>query len=259
MATLSTWDVFNRNMQSGLTEGQFMAAQYTMVAAGPPNLGFLTDEDLTNDEDIIGSSGDNLVFPMGVTQRLGFNQQRQHARVNEIGSERSYWISGRTVGQISLGRIVYHGPNLLRVLYAYYQSKSSDSRYAFPHLMGDSRTIENANSQRNPHSIQISPGYKNMFLNLASDLFLQTIGLLIYFKDSNDETVYAQYAENCVIPQHNIGVDAGGTVIQEGATVQFERMIPVHLSDAIEITDIDSSGRISRPGTYLDARTGRNF
>jgi len=260
MAKLHEWDFFNRNVQSGLTEGQYLAAQFTLIAAGPPNLAFLSDANTNNDEDIIGEAQDNIVFPIGVTQRFGIQQTRQHARVWEIGSERSYWISGRTVGQMNLGRMVYHGPSLLRVLYAYYRSTAADSRYDFPDLLGNGTTVQEANANRNPHSIHISPGYRNIFLNLASDLFSQTVGLLIYFKDSNNESVYATYAENCVVPSHNLGLDAGGTVIQENVTLQFERLIPVYMSNSIAVADIDSSHKIMRPaGVYTEVSTGRNY
>lgn len=260
MAKLNEWDFFNRNVQSGLTEGQFLAAQFTLIAAGPPNLAFLSDINSNNDADIIGSAQDNIVFPMGITQAFQITQTRQHARVWEIGSERSYWISGRTVGQIALGRLVYHGPNLLRSLYAYYRTDATESRYPFDDLLGNGTSIQEANENRNPHSIQISPGYRNIFLNLASDLFAQTIGLLVYFKDSNNESVYATYAENCVIPNHGLRMDAGGTVMQENATLQFERLVPVYMSNSLAVADIDSSHKIMRPGgAFTEVSTGRNY
>lgn len=259
MAKLEEWDFFNRNVQSGLTEGQFMAAQYTMIAAGPPNLAYLSDTNPSNDDAGVGENGSAVVFPMGCSQRFGINQTRQHARVWEIGSERSYWISGRAVGQITLGRIVYHGPNLLRSLYAYYSTTPDpETLYPFPSLMGDSPEIEEANKNRNPHKISISPGHKNIFLNLASDLFAQTIGLLIYFKDSNDESVYACYAENCVIPTHSLGLDAGGTVMQENVQMQFERLQPVHLTNVLSLVDITYSGSMSGIPNRRDVSTGRN-
>jgi len=37
----------------------------------------------------------------------------------------------------------------------------------------------------------------------------------------------AAYYESCYVPNHNIGTDAMGTVIQESAGVQFERLVPI--------------------------------
>lgn len=263
MARLNEWDFFNRHVQSGLVEGQFMAAQYTLVAAGPPNLAFLASSSMTGAEMPTGTGKGAIVFPLGITQRFGIAQTRQHARVWEIGSERSYWVSGRTVGQITLGRVMYHGPNLLRALMAYYKSSTATREdLTFPHLMGSNNLIDLANTHRNPHSIQISPGDKNIFLNLASDLFGQTMGLMLYFKDSNNEAVYATYAENCVIPSHSLSMDAGGTVMQENVQLQFERLVPVKLVKSVHTIDIDSSHRIytaDGPEKGADGWTSNNF
>jgi len=260
MAKLHEWDFFNRHVQSGLVEGQFMAAQYTLVAAGPPNLAFLASEKLIGGDLVSGRSGGALVFPLGITQRFGISQTRQHARVWELGSERSYWVSGRTVGQITLGRVMYHGPNLLRALMAYYASTEAPREdQKFPHLMGDSSLIDASNEHRNPHAIRISPGDKNIFLNLASDLFAQTTGLMLYFKDSNDEAVYATYAENCVIPSHSLSMDAGGTVMQENVQLQFERLVPVKLLNTVDVIDIDSSHMITTSDGPTDGWTSNNF
>ena len=260
MARLSEWDFFNRHVQSGLVEGQFMAAQYTLVAAGPPNLAFLASKTVSGVELPTGSGGGALVFPLGITQRFGISQTRQHARVWELGSERSYWVSGRTVGQITLGRVMYHGPNLLRALMAYYRSKSATREdLKFPHLMGANSIIDEANNHRNPHDIKISPGDKNIFLNLASDLFGQTMGLMLYFKDSNNEAVYATYAENCVIPSHSLSMDAGGTVMQENVQLQFERLVPVKLLNVVATIDLDSSHMITTGAGQTDGWTSNNF
>jgi hypothetical protein len=255
MAQLSEWDSFNRHIQSGLSDGQFMSSQYTLLAAGPPTLAFLTSALTVSGEG--SNEGSAIVFPLGITQRFGLAHTRQHARVWEIGSERCYWITGRTVGQISLGRILYHGPSLLRALFAYYAA-SVEGDPMPPLIHGP--FVDLANQNRNPRNeIRISPGYENMFLNLASDLFNQTIGLLMYFRDSNDESVFAGYAESCVLPNHSLGFDAGGVVIQENAQIQFERLVPVKLSGVVPLIDIDKSGVVSTAAGTFAAETGQNF
>ena len=47
-------------------------------------------------------------------------------------------------------------------------------------------------------------------------------------KDSNEDTLGAGYFESCYIPNHSISTDAMGTLIQEQAGVQFERLVPVN-------------------------------
>ena len=101
---------------------------------------------------------------------------RQFSRIFEIGSERSYFIGGRTVGQLGLSRVYYHGASLLRVLYAYYKDDQGavTIQPMWPNSVADSFA--------NIHDVIIPPGYENIYLNLASDLFAQPVGLLMYIR-----------------------------------------------------------------------------
>ena len=166
-------------------------------------------------------SGDQIAYPVGVVQSFQLGNSMQLNRFFEIGSERSYFIPGRVVGSLSLSRIMYHGPSLLRVLWAYYQDLVPPTLVdpVFPNV--------GAATVANPHDVIIPPGYENIFLNLASDLFKQPIGLLVMLKDSNEDTLAAMYFESCYVPQHSLSTDAMGTVLQEGVGIQFERMIPI--------------------------------
>ncbi len=221
MAKLSEWKPYERYVQGGLVDGQFLSAAFTMIAAGPPrlaNIGGAAGAAATLSTD---GAGKDWALPIGVVQNVGLSHNRNFARFWEMGSERSYFISGRTTGQLQLSRIMYHGPSLLRMLYAYYQDLVPPTIVPFVFENPGAATIAN------PHDVKIPPGYENIFLNLASDLFSQPIGLLMYFRDSNEDTVGAIYMEGSYVPSHQIATDAGGTVIQESAAIQFERAVPV--------------------------------
>ena len=229
MAKLSEWQPYNRYVQGGMVDGQFMSAAFTLLAAGPPrlaNVGGATGVAAA----LSAGAGQDFAMPIGVVQNINLSHNRSFARFWEIGSERSYFISGRTVGQVSLSRVMYHGPSLLRMLYAYYQDLIEPTVVPF--------VFENLApaSQANPHNVKIPPGYENIFLNLASDLFSQPIGMLMYFRDTNEDTVGAIYLEGAYVPSHTIATDAGGTVIQENAAMQFERGVPVAVSSLALIT-----------------------
>ena len=216
MARLSQWQPYDRYVQAGMTDGQFMSGKFTLLAAGPPrlaNIGSLTFAGANLAE----GAGDDIVFPLGVVQNFNLSHTRQFNRIFEIGSERSFFISGRTFGQIGLSRILYHGPSLLRVLYAYYQDLFPPT--LIPSVIGANNI--GALTVANAHNVKIPPGYENMYLNLASDLFNQPIGLMAYFRDSNEDTVGAIYMESCYIPNHTIATDAQGVIIQENVGVQF--------------------------------------
>ena len=229
MAKLSEWEPYKRYVQGGLVDGQFMSAAFTMLAAGPTrlaNVGGATAAAAF----LSAGAGQDFAQPIGVVQNINLSHNRSFARFWEIGSERSYFISGRTVGQVSLSRVMYHGPSLLRMLYAYYQDLLPPTVVPFVFPNAAPATVAN------PHNVKIPPGYENIFLNLASDLFSQPVGMLMYFRDSNEDTVGAIYLEECYVPSHTIATDAGGTVIQENAAMQFERGVPVAVSSLALIT-----------------------
>lgn len=226
MGSLSDWRPYENYIQDGLVDGRFMSAAFTLIAAGPPRLSAMGGA--TGALNLAGSSSSGsteLVHPIGVTQTLNLGHNRQFSRFWEVGSERSYFVSGRTVGQLGLTRVLYHGPSLLRVLYAYYQDTLGPTlvtaMYNNPAIQG---------GVANVHDVKIPPGHANIFLNLASDMFNQPIGLLLYLRDSNEETLGAGYFESCYVPNHNLAMDAQGVVLQESAALQFERMVPVAVS-----------------------------
>jgi len=222
MATLSEWSPYDQYVQGGMVDGRFMNAAFTLIAAGPPRLANVGGPSFLAAALAAGSgSGDQIAYPVGVVQSLQLGNSMQLNRFFELGSERSYFIPGRVMGSLSLSRIMYHGPSLLRVLYAYYQDLVP------PTLIDPVFANVGAATVANPHDVKIPPGYENIFLNLASDLFKQPIGLLVMLKDSNEDTMAAMYFEACYVPQHSLSTDAMGTVLQEGVGIQFERMLPI--------------------------------
>jgi hypothetical protein len=233
MATLSQWQPYDQYVQGGMVDGRFMSAAFTLLAAGPPRLsaigGVATAAGLVG----TGAAGeDQIAYPIGLVQQWSLGQNMNLARFFELGSSRSYFIPGRTVGQLSLARVMYHGPSLLRVLYAYYSD-------IIPDTVVDPLYSSTAPSfVDNQHDVMIPPGYENVYLNLASDLFSQPIGLMLIMKDSNESTLAAYYFESCYIPSHQIGTDAMGVVIQESVSVQYERVVPINVAAVSLITGI---------------------
>src|SRR5687768_13205411 len=108
MANISEWQPYNRFVQGGLNDGQFLSAAYTLIAAGPPrlaNIGGAAGAAAT----LSGTgAGKNWAQPIGVVQNINLSHNKSFARFWELGSERSYFVAGRTMGQLSLSRIMYH-------------------------------------------------------------------------------------------------------------------------------------------------------
>ena len=241
--TFSDWAPYYNYVQNGMVDGNFVSGAFTIIAAGPPRLaniggaaalagalGSSTAAERSN------AAADQIVFPMGIVQNFSLSQTRNFQRIWEVGSERSYFIAGRNMGQIGLGRVYYHGPSLLRVLYAYYQDMVP------PTLVKALWQNKGSMSQSNPHDVVIPPGYENIYLNLASDLFAQPVGMLLLLRDVNLNTLGALYFEACYVPNHTWGVDSQGVIIQEQAGIQYERALPVQVPALSVITSNNAGG-----------------
>lgn len=241
--SVTGWRPETNYMQSGLVDGRYVNAAYSMLASGPPRLANIGSAaalagTLVGDAKGVGE----VVHPMGLIQQIGLSHSKQFARLFEIGSERSYFIPGRTVGQLQLGRVYYHGATLLRLLYAYYSD--SEGATTIPSMFPSAA----AQAMANPHDVIVPPGFENVFLNLASDLFNQLIGLLWYIKDSDKKPMGAIYLEGCNIPNHSIQTDSQGLVFQESVSVQFERAVPVEIG-GIPLISMNNSGNSSGANT----------
>jgi hypothetical protein len=105
----------------------------------------------------------------------------------------------------------------------------------------------------NPHDVIIPPGYENIYLNLASDLFAQPIGMLMYIRDVNQDALGALYFEACYLPNHSLATDSQGVLLQENVAVQFERAVPVAISALTLISSATSSnaGGANVSSTFL--------
>jgi len=223
MSYLSQWSPYDRYVQGGFKDGQFANAAYTMIAAGPPRLANLGGQLQAAAALSQPGGGDELAYPIGLTQQLNISQNGQFIEIFEIGSVRGFFLRARNINQMSLSRVMYHGPSLLRMLYSYYEDGIGPVKIdsVFPNV-----GILNV---ANKHDVIQSPGYENFYINLLSDLFTQPIGLLLIFKDSNMDTLGSCYCEQAYVPTHNLGTDAQGVMIQETVALQFERIVPVRV------------------------------
>lgn len=229
-ATVTNWRPYFQKVDnsSSLGEGRYVSGAFTMIAAGPPRLAAIGG--VAAGSAALQAGPSNFALPIGVVQNFNLSHNRSFSRFWELGSERSYFISGRTMAQAGFGRVLYHGPSLLRMMYAFYTDALPPT--IIPSFGIDPAVATNALAAGvgNAHNVKIPPGFENIFLNLASDLFSQPCGLLVYMKDSNEATVGAVYLEETYIPSHSIATDANGVVVQENVALQPERVVPVAVS-----------------------------
>lgn len=223
--TYTNWDFHKFRVQQELTGGQFVNAESTLIAAGPPHL-----------TDATSIEGDS-VYPIGLLETFGLQQSRQLQRIFEIGSSRSYFIPGRTIGSITLGRTFYFGPSLLRVLYAYWKGAAEDGPIGMGAASDYSTAEKYAASGDSPlldytqgKDLFRKAGHGFLLIDLASDLFAQPTGMAVYFKDANTDTLGGFYLEECYVQGHQMTVSSGSVLIMEGASLQYDLLVPIDLA-----------------------------
>ena len=229
----SNWDFSNYHVQSELKGGQFVSAETSLIAAGPPEIGG------TGPYTEVPVGNVSNVYPIGLLENAGLSQSKQLQKIFEIGSSRSYFIPGRVIGSVSLGRTFYYGPSLMRVMYAYYKNDGTEIKIGTD-AADATITLDDGSKAQSPlarlldrgqnfHQLRQSPGEDHFFVNLASDLFNQSTGLAFYFKDANFNSVGAFYLENVYIQGHQFSVSSGSVLIMEGVSAQYDRIVPIKL------------------------------
>lgn len=235
---MEKWRSYSEHVQGGLPDNNFISAKHALLCVGPP---YLNQIGLFPGGGA-GGAASTMVFPLGLIQGFNLGMNKSTLRLFEIGSNRSYPFSGRTVGQASMNRPMYHGPSLLRAAYAYYDTRDDPAAGAFqvqPLMETGGAGIKpfiadgglTAIRKSGLHSVRIPPGYDNMFANLTSDLFDQSLGLFLLLKDNELNNYAAMYLESGLIPNYSMGFDASGMLVQESISVQFERLQPIRLQN----------------------------
>lgn len=241
--SFNNWQFHNFHVQQELLGGEFVSAETTLIAAGPPRLTDITGGQPGVEGALDTEDEGDMVFPIGVLENVGLSQSKQLQRIFEIGSSRSYFIPGRTIGSITLGRVLYHGPSLLKVLYAHYKQSAADADFQFMQN-GVGSTINvggveipdpNATLldlpalQAELHRVKFNPGYDDLWINLASDIFNQPTGIAIYFRNQLDMTIGAVYLEECYVQGHQMSISSGSVLVMEGVSLQFDQVRPIRM------------------------------
>jgi hypothetical protein len=254
-----------KRIQSGLKEGLFLSGRFSYIGFGPPHihsfglnsrpavsvgvnldlgpLGSLNAElgvgqASSSGVDLDDEGGSALVFPAGLVQSVGLAQNANQPRLFEIGTDRHYTLRGRSLGQIGISAIEFDGPSLLRKVYAAYgdESRGGNIPPLFPNDYYDNDADIPGEGGVANHPTQLTPGYQNGWINMASDVFERPAGALLVLKDSAMQVHTAVYAESCHIPSHNLRWDAAGTVITSGISLQYERLVPVRVAPVRQLT-----------------------
>ena len=229
------WDPWNKHVQGGIKEHTYLNGRNTLLCAGPPYLNAILDALST------GSSA--ALYPIGLAQNFAVAQNSAVQQIPEIGSDKTYGFRGRTVRQVSLGRVMYNGPSLLRTLYSWYKTGAGSAiniesildpfAAKVPDFLTavttDTSEFGMGSGSALP-TVHIPPGYDNLWLNLASDIFRVPTGCLALLRDSEDNNVGAYYLEQMQIPTHTWAVDSQGLIMQETVAAIVGNVVPINVS-----------------------------
>ena len=72
----------------------------------------------------------------------------------------------------------------------------------------------------------------DFYINLASDLFDQPLGLMIYLRDAQDEAYGAFYLEDTYLQAHSFNINASSVLVAEGVSAQYDKLVPIHIASA---------------------------
>ena len=217
-SVVNEWD-YRREHVIALTDEKelngddFISAETMLIAAGPARISGDTSSAGGVSVDIASGSGGvfSKVLPIAGLESAAVRQQNQLQRLFEIGSKRSYFIPGRNLGSITLDHVLYYGKNLLRLMY--------DSTYKGADGPGAGGWEDD-------------PGEtENFWINLSSQVFDRPIGLAFYMINQDYTPYGAFYCEECYIDNHSMGVRAGAIIVTESVTVQFDRIVPIQMTE----------------------------
>lgn len=232
------WNWASEHVQVELVNGEYVSAESTLILAGPPRLKWLT-----NKGDLSNAKGE--LYPIGLMQNIQVAQNRQVARLFEIGSKRSYFVPGRLFANFQMNRILFYGPSLLRLLYAvapidrggdYGEPFNFAAEGATP-ARSDVVSTNDTYAALFPQQIQLPPGRggrpngdnRDFWTNLASEFFNIPFGMALLFKDARQRPYGAFYMEDCMIEAHSLGVDSNNIVLAEGVNGQFDMIQPMKM------------------------------
>lgn len=238
MASFLNWKWASEHVQVELQNGEYVSAESTLILAGPSRLSMITA--MAGD----ALSAQSQLYPIGLLQMMTVAQNRQVARLFEIGSKRSYFVPGRLFANYQINRILFYGPSLLRLLYAIAPTYT----YGHPFNFAAEGVAPAAQSQLQPNAqynslfpdtVDLAPGYgasstqdnRDFYINLASELFNIPFGMCLLFKDARKRPYGAFYMEECMIEAHSMGVDSNNIVLAEGVNGQFDLLQPIQVHE----------------------------
>ncbi len=252
---LRDWKWSGNNVQTAIVDGEHLSAESALILAAPPRLEQLSlREAQIAQGNTVGANvtpeAHSQLVPIGLLQDFTVGQTKPQQEIFEIGSRLRYFVDGRMRASFQVSRIMYFGPSLMRLLYAYVPA-SKISRFAQQLNAG---TLDNdalAGLDQFPEIEDFdAPGYGNnagfgidqnalvqnsidnnrdFWINLLSLVFNQPTGLVVILKGANNRAYGSFYMESVKVENHGFNVSSGAVIISETLSGQFKRVIPIRV------------------------------
>lgn len=223
-SSISDWSFRKYHVEldrGGRNTGTFMTGEATLIAAGPPRLVDMGDDpNLTND-----------VIPIAVTENVSVNQNKMLQQIFEIGSRRSYFVSGHVTGSIGISRPMFNGPSLLRVL----TGATKDGAALDSGAGIEPGSIRGAATTRGYNEAGIerpSADDPQFYINLHAEIFDRPLGLLFFMIDQRNREYAKMYVEDAMIQAHAFNIASQAMTIAENVSLMFDRIVPVAIAES---------------------------
>jgi hypothetical protein len=237
------------DFKEGIAINDIVESGTVLIAAGPADF----------DKAIQGATDEGVrIVPIGLVETAQISMNKPLSRIFEIGSKLSYIIPGRTVGGISMSRVFFDGPSILKAMYMGEVSRdfaTTDAKYA--QFVSNPYTIDGEETYQKFANI----GSGNLAMNLASSFFEQPFGLAMYFKDQQSDQVGQIYLEGCRISTYNFGISANMNVLTESINMEFIRLRPINTATTKEYekgSNIADLNIVSESTNFDEASTNRS-
>lgn len=217
--TQSFIDTGTGDVPDTISINDIVEAGTVLIAAGPADLEKAAPNATT------AGSGFRIV-PIGLVETAQISMNKPLSRIFEIGSKLSYIIPGRTIGGISISRVFFDGPSLLKAIYmGEVKADYADKTVNIKEGQGKLAAFESTADKTYQAFDHIGSG--NLAMNLASSFFDQPCGLAFLFRDQQNQSVGQIYFEGCRVSTYNIGISAQMNVLTEAISMEFVRCRPI--------------------------------
>ena len=201
------WNFKEKHVQpDNLADGQnFISSESIVVAAGP---------------NVLGAETVDSLIPIGLLENATIAQNKQLQQLYEIGSRQSYFLPGRTYIQVTLVRVLFNGPSLLKVISSHVDASGTE--------LDPSDPFDDTDTGGQFTGTEWDAGHGPFFISIASDFFNRPFGLAVVMNDSENDKYGGFYMENCNVQSHQFSVTGQQTVVMENAVVRCTDLVPIN-------------------------------